>query len=293
MEVDSASADERPASVPSQEVVEESAVEESAAPTQLDKDLKMDTPAVVEPAAPMESDQRQDTSSEQAEFEFDDENEIALDEDSDDEDSEEDVNAADLRLDDMEDVLPVSDAPPRTANEIVDLPAPEPPEKIVISAHCELLQVGNVSARIDEQLVVKGLENGKAVIEGTILCLGDRTPLGRVWEIFGPVRHPHYVVRTTVDMPPGEIVFAPQPEASFVDANYVSSSRGCDASNVHDEELAEHLQEFSDDEAQTDAKRTATKRPWESGEDHRQGEVSPGGLSAPSLPPSQVLGSCT
>lgn len=198
------------------------------------------------------------------EFEFD-TNEIVLDEDDDvdDDDDDDDVNAIDLRQefaedDDDEGFVAV---PPRTSNEIVELPPPEPPEALVVDPRCELLQVGSIEARIDEQVVVKGLENGRAVVDGTVLCLANREPLGRVWEIFGPVRHPHYIVRTTLEAPIGEFIFAPQP--MFVDANYVSTARGCDASNVHDEEVPEHLQEFSDDEAQTEAKRAQhpLKRP--------------------------------
>lgn len=190
------------------------------------------------------------------EFEFD-KNEIVLDDDDDD------VNAIDLRqefAEDDEDEGFMTD-PPHTSNEIVELPPPEPPEALVVDPRCELLQVGSIEARIDEQVVVKGLENGRAVVDGTVLCLANREPLGRVWEIFGPVRHPHYIVRTTLEAPIGEFIFAPQP--MFVDANYVSTARGCDASNVHDEEIPEHLQEFSDDEAQTEAKRAQQplKRP--------------------------------
>lgn len=41
------------------------------------------------------------------------------------------------------------------------------------------------------------MELGRLFNEGTVLCLGDRTPLGRVEEIFGPVTAPLYALRYT------------------------------------------------------------------------------------------------
>lgn len=38
-------------------------------------------------------------------------------------------------------------------------------------------------------------ENGRAVSEGTPLCLGDRAPVGRVEDVFGQVMEPLYSLR--------------------------------------------------------------------------------------------------
>lgn len=38
---------------------------------------------------------------------------------------------------------------------------------------------------------------GRVFDEGTVLCLGDRTALGRVEEIFGPIQAPLYALRYT------------------------------------------------------------------------------------------------
>ena len=37
--------------------------------------------------------------------------------------------------------------------------------------------------------------NGRALNEGTVLCMEDRTPVGRVEEVFGPVTAPLYALR--------------------------------------------------------------------------------------------------
>ena len=54
-------------------------------------------------------------------------------------------------------------------------------------------------------------------------------------------------------------VFAPADRVAFVRPEELSS-RGCDASNVYDEELPDHQQEFSDDEDAQAAKALAKKR---------------------------------
>jgi H/ACA ribonucleoprotein complex non-core subunit NAF1 len=38
------------------------------------------------------------------------------------------------------------------------------------------------------------------------------------------------------------------------------SKKGCDASNIYDEEIAEHDQEFSDDEKEKEAKKAKKKK---------------------------------
>ena len=87
-------------------------------------------------------------------------------------------------------------------------------------------------------------------------------------EIFGPVREPFYVVRlrdaadadaVAARNPAGRDVFAPADRVAFVRPEELSS-RGCDASNVYDEELPDHQQEFSDDEDAQAAKALAKKR---------------------------------
>ena len=94
------------------------------------------------------------------------------------------------------------------------------------------------------------------------------SPLGAVAEIFGPVREPFYVVRlrdagdadaVAARNPVGRDVFAPADRVAFVRPEELSS-RGCDASNVYDEELPDHQQEFSDDEDAQAAKALAKKR---------------------------------
>ena len=51
--------------------------------------------------------------------------------------------------------------------------------------------------RLDLEWPVQVMELGRVFDEGTVLCLGDRTALGRVEEVFGPITAPLYALRYT------------------------------------------------------------------------------------------------
>lgn len=63
-------------------------------------------------------------------------------------------------------------------------------------------------------------EGSRALAENSILCLDDRTPLGRIEDIFGPVKAPLYALRRcgeAADAPAvGVAVFAVTKHAQFV-----------------------------------------------------------------------------
>lgn len=49
-------------------------------------------------------------------------------------------------------------------------------------------------------------ENGRAVTEGSVLCLSNREPIGKVEEVFGPVMQPLYSLRYACGpTPPAEL----------------------------------------------------------------------------------------
>ena len=49
-------------------------------------------------------------------------------------------------------------------------------------------------------------ENGRAVTEGSVLCLASREPIGKVEEVFGPVMQPLYSLRYACGpTPPAEL----------------------------------------------------------------------------------------
>ena len=112
---------------------------------------------------------------------------------------------------------------------------------------------------------VEGYSNGNVGATALDDCT---TEMAGYTEIFGPVREPFYVVRlrdaadadaVAARNPAGRDVFAPADRVAFVRPEELSS-RGCDASNVYDEELPDHQQEFSDDEDAQAARALAKKR---------------------------------
>ncbi|KAF4322182.1 hypothetical protein BBO99_00002082 [Phytophthora kernoviae] len=179
------------------------------------------------------------------------------DSDSDDEDEESrakfraDIEAA------MEKEDAKSDGPIKTANEVA-APVREP--TVELTADCPIAQCGtilNVSVP-GLMMTIKSNPNAKPLEEGSVLCLEDRTVLGCVDEIFGPVLMPMYLVRyeNAAKIPQkaamNAAVFYPTEHATYIVPEDIKD-KGTDASNIFDEEADET--EFSDDEAEAAAKR--------------------------------------
>ncbi|XP_024386538.1 uncharacterized protein [Physcomitrium patens] len=193
-------------------------------------------------------------------------------------DEEDDVNAADMQKRFIEnsehlekmvrraneadsDEEDDSSEPPRTANEVTDLP-PVSEIDAVLEPNQVPREVGVVSSIMDKQVIVEAVEHEMVLNEGSILWLSEqRKPLGIVDEVFGPVKKPYYVIRynKAADVPDkasrGVTVGFVQEFANFVLKDDTElRKKGYDASGQHDEELSDD-EEFSDDEKEEEAKR--------------------------------------
>jgi rRNA processing protein Gar1 len=85
----------------------------------------------------------------------------------------------------------------KTVNEMdveVVLGAKELENKVDEAA--QLVQVGKVLNKLGTSVVVQAYLGSPAIVEGTILCCEDRSVVGEVNEIFGPVAEPHYLIIT-------------------------------------------------------------------------------------------------
>ena len=162
------------------------------------------------------------------------------------------------------------DGVPRTEHELLAPPPAPALSELSVGAAGELRFVGVVESFMVSELtlIVRGASDAAAVVEDSAFCLEGRAVIGAVAEVFGPVREPFYVVRlrdaadaaaVAAHEPVGKRVFVPGDRVAFVRPEELSS-KGCDASNVYDEELDDHQQEFSDDEAQANTKALAKKR---------------------------------
>ena len=115
---------------------------------------------------------------------------------------------------------------------------------------------------LGSRIVVEGSEKHNPLNEGSILWITEtRSPLGRIDEIFGPVKSPYCIVRYNSDMevPPGISIGV---GVSFVVdfANHILNEKslyrkGYDASGADDEEVMDEV-EFSDDEKEAEYKRS-------------------------------------
>jgi len=168
------------------------------------------------------------------------------DEDLDDVDDDDDAGA--------------SNGPLRTANEVPPEAVPvEPVTGIVISDSSSLYRAGSIMSRMADMVVIQGSRNSKVLDSGSVVCLDDRTALGRVDDVFGPVTEPFYTVRFAKesDIPAGAVtgatVFYPGDASSFVMPDAIKN-QGSDASNRNDEEPAPKELDYSDDEEEAMAK---------------------------------------
>lgn len=145
-----------------------------------------------------------------------------------------------------------------------------PVEKIdvEIPSDAPLVPVGHVLSIISNLVLVQAENVNDTVLDmDTILLNQEKTPLGRIFEVLGPVVSPIYSVRFNTAQEIKDagisvgmgIFFIPQ-LAKFVFTQKLKLLKGSDASNVHDEEIGEDEQEFSDDEAEAAFKQSKKQR---------------------------------
>ena len=174
---------------------------------------------------------------------------------------------------------PTDKAPLRTKNEqnVNDIEIKKP--TIQVTAAHKLQALGKVSGVMDKTVIIMTTEAEKAkssgmpcvkserdiaeataLDSGSIVCFGDRTVLGEIFETFGQVRSPYYIIRfnneeeiSEVNAKVGRDVFYVPELSKTVRAKDVHV-KGYDSSNFFDEEVGN--KEFSDDEAEAEARRS-------------------------------------
>ena len=183
---------------------------------------------------------------------------------------------------------------PRTKNEVnpEDVPLESVPVSVEETAH--LMNIGHVRSVVSDNVIVQSAKGAIPMDFGSLLCLADSNTedlvaaasnsnllasdvkaivLGKVDEIFGPVAAPLYVVR--MDSQRAEqlreqlaaqqkdeaicTVYAVKSMTSYVAMAKVNT-KGSDASNIYDEEPTDELGDFSDDEAEAEAKRARRRK---------------------------------
>ncbi|KAA6379887.1 MAG: putative H/ACA ribonucleoprotein complex non-core subunit NAF1 [Streblomastix strix] len=127
------------------------------------------------------------------------------------------------------------------------------------------ISVAGRSGQIVENVLVVNAEKGLPILDiGSLLVLEDRTKLGFIEDVFGPIFQPYYTIRfESLDLI--QKLITKENQNIFVAKNYEIAAipvrtKGSDASNNDDEEIAESEQEYSDDEQEMQNKKKNKKK---------------------------------
>lgn len=149
----------------------------------------------------------------------------------------------------------------RTKNELPEEVIPKP--SVTITPEMKITSLGAIISMIENTVVVNSDVSGETrrLDSGSVLCLANRTVIGVIAETFGPVPTPYYSVRftnmteiTEAGLSKGTHIYYSEEHAKYVFPQDLRRLKGTDASNLHDEEVGEGDQEFSDDEAEREHK---------------------------------------
>ncbi|NXN93273.1 NAF1 protein, partial [Rhinopomastus cyanomelas] len=155
------------------------------------------------------------------------------------------------------DELPLDELPP-----VEDL-------SIILPDDVELKLFGTVSSIIEQLVIIESLRGLPPVNEESIIFKEDRQAAGKIFEIFGPVLHPFYVLRFNSSEHikakginvRDNMYFAPSVEdfTQYIFAEKLKQEKGSDASWKNDQEPPPEALDFSDDEKEREAKQKKKK----------------------------------
>ncbi|KAG0643872.1 Gar1/Naf1 RNA binding region-domain-containing protein [Tuber brumale] len=155
--------------------------------------------------------------------------------------------------------------PHRTKNEIAEDEAEPDKPNILLTQDMTINPVGFVKSVVGKLVLIEASDPGhqRVLGEGSVLALEDRTILGVVDEVLGRVEMPLYTVRFKSPEEIKELgvnverkVFSVAQHSEFVFTQPLKAMKGSDASNLYDEEIPITEQEFSDDEAEAEHKKS-------------------------------------
>lgn len=161
---------------------------------------------------------------------------------------------------------------PRTRNELLEDTIPKFPSDLTIDKSTSVEAVGHIKAVGNRSVVISANNSARyrVLADGTALVIdndrNNRVPLGVLYETFGPVDKPFYVVKfeSEEEIEPFKSRIGEPVSQVVSTARYILTeefkTKGTDASNFNDEEVPLEEQEFSDDEQEMLAKGLKTKK---------------------------------
>ncbi|KAF5897200.1 coiled-coil domain-containing protein, partial [Clarias magur] len=156
-------------------------------------------------------------------------------------------------------------APVRTQDELLieELPAVEN-LTISLPEGTDLEPVGIISSIVDQLVIVESKKDTPPLNDDSVLFTKDRVSIGRVFEVFGPVCQPYYILRfnSQDDIQQKElkitepVYFAPKIKdfTEYIFVEQIKQAKGSDASWKNDQEPPPEALDFSDDEKERMAK---------------------------------------
>lgn len=176
----------------------------------------------------------------------------------------------------------------RTANEQIEDAPPIP--DIKVTEDMKIVPLGYLESMVENLILIKATVSGdyQVLESNSLLCLEDRTVIGVVADTLGRVEEPLYTVRyqdpakiQDLGLEKGKHIFYVESHSEFVFTQPLKGMKGSDASNYHDEEVAEDEIEFSDDEAEAEYKRRLKQKKKEK-KDNRGDSGKPKNAPGPS-----------
>ncbi|XP_034044850.1 H/ACA ribonucleoprotein complex non-core subunit NAF1 isoform X2 [Thalassophryne amazonica] len=157
-------------------------------------------------------------------------------------------------------------APIKTCNEVLLDELPPVEEMSVSLPEGAVLQpVGTISSIIQQLVIIQSLKDMPPLTDDSFIFNADRLAVGKVFEVFGPVSSPLYIIRFNTEeeikskgLTVGLTVFcapAIKEYTSFVITQHLQLLKGSDASWKNDQEPPEEALDYSDDEQEQQAKR--------------------------------------
>ncbi|XP_006892834.1 PREDICTED: H/ACA ribonucleoprotein complex non-core subunit NAF1-like [Elephantulus edwardii] len=135
---------------------------------------------------------------------------------------------------------------------------------IILPEDIELKPLGVVSSIIEQLVIIESLTCVPPVNEDTVIFRSDRQAAGKIFEIFGRVAHPFYVLRYNSSEHieskgikiKDTMYFAPSMKdfTQYIFTEKLKQEKGSDASWKNDQEPPLEALDFSDDEKETEAK---------------------------------------
>ncbi|XP_068607584.1 H/ACA ribonucleoprotein complex non-core subunit NAF1 [Brachionichthys hirsutus] len=188
------------------------------------------------------------------------------DEDSDSDSSSSSSSSSSPAPVSVEDESFTQPAPVKTRDEVLleELPAVEE-VSITLPEDVELLPVGTVSNIIQQLVIIQSLKDMPPLTDDSIIFTSDRVSLAKVFEVFGPVSSPLYILRfNSVEQISSKglreglsVYYAPaiKEYTGYIFVKQLKLLEGSDASWKNDHEPPAEALDYSDDEKEHDAKR--------------------------------------